>query len=222
MQKTVNNYYTAVDNSILSKLKGLEISTYVTIRKFMNWQTCIAKVGIRRLAEEMGVSKNTVLKYTKRLIEKGLIIKRTNYNPVKQEYDVNEYFFTHVVQKNKDSSSPKKTKQKHIDKEESMTLYFIKSLLLKKFGQDILDKALQQLKISTEKGTIVNDLYKYLTKLCTNLKKQYDLIKEIPFKKENNPSAANTRAKINTFHNFEQRTSKYSAKDLEAKVRFKF
>ncbi|WP_053956803.1 hypothetical protein [Inediibacterium massiliense] len=226
--------YTSIDNTVLDKLAGLEITCYIAIKKFVNFRTQIAKVGVRRISEEMGVSKNTALKYINKLVEKKVIIKRTNYNPIKKAFDINQYFFTHLVQKNNESSQAGEPKLSNTDKsvivEKTIDVESIKKQLEEKYSIDIVKKAVQCLKKAVKHGTIVNNLKSYLNTLCINIKAQLQLIASVANDNSNvqgghyppqsqqkkKSTAANSRfSKNNKFHNFFQRTSLYSKEELE-------
>lgn len=51
----------------------------------------------------------------------------------------------------------------------------LKIKLKEKYGQAILEKSLQQLSIAIKKGTVVNNLYNYLDKVCNGIQAQLDI-----------------------------------------------
>ncbi|WP_313757155.1 hypothetical protein [Tissierella sp.] len=98
----------------------------------------------------------------------------------------------------------------------------IKVELEEKFGQAIVYKALQQLNVVMNKGTVVNNLKNYLEAICTRLKAQIDMINGIsqvidnkPQKTKNNGvrSVANGWKSSNI--TFDGRSSNYSNEELE-------
>ncbi|PAB60978.1 helix-turn-helix domain-containing protein [Anaeromicrobium sediminis] len=212
--------YASIDHQILNRLHGLEISTYMTIKKFANFTTMKAQVGIRRISEEMGVSKNTVLKYINRLIDKKVLIKHTSYNPTKKEYDTNTYIFVGVVQKEKKSSAKSETKTK----KNEMIVLDIRKELEELYNKDIVNKALVALRKALDNNNTIIDIKAYLSKICSNIKLQIDLCKTREKKKESQKSKKSVtphNRPFNKFHNFKQRTDSMSSEELEKLVRKK-
>ncbi|WP_026893793.1 helix-turn-helix domain-containing protein [Clostridiisalibacter paucivorans] len=224
-----------VPKHIAEKLNIKENIMYAVLRNFMNNQNKTCYPSIATLSDTTGWCPNTVRKWLRKLEEKGVILikKRIIKKQGKKWNDTNIYHFIleGVVQNNNNSTSKNRDKLNKKEKNKNMTVQTIKDKLLKKYDNSIVQKALQCLKRATEHGTVINHLLNYLNAICTKILKQMELIKGIDslevgkhdIKKGKSPSANNTRAKVKTkFHNFEQRTSKYSAKELEDMVRYKF
>ena len=242
--------YTSIDNSILSELSAMQIATYITIKKFMSFTSYKSRVGIRKIASNLGISKNTARKYVIQLAEKGIVLRKINFNKVKQEYDTTEYFFIKemeasnksvgVGQNSNKSGSTVGTKLslKEVKRgvKADLDINLIKKELLKDYNDKTITQALKILTKAIRRGTVIDNIERYIDKLCTNIKAQEKLIENIKVddkditenKHKKSPSSPQTRAsnKYNNksnnyktkFHNFEQRTSRYTPEELERMV----
>lgn len=235
--------YISIEQSIAKKLDLKEKGMYVAIKSFMNFTTWKAKVSYKRIGEECGSSKNTVMKYVKQLVKKGVILQKLIYDKVKKQYHTPEYYFIEemalnnkakscpqVVQKQNESSAKVGkvlSKEEMIRGEKEIDIDSLKRELSKDYSKDIIDKAFKTFSKATKRGTPIKYIENYIRTLCSNLKTQYKLIESINTsdnstttnKHKKSPSDRNTRAKVKTkFHNFEQRTSNYSPEELKKMV----
>ncbi|MTI65136.1 MAG: HTH domain-containing protein [Firmicutes bacterium] len=233
-------YDVRIPNIILNQLNFSERGIYTAIREYMNWNDYTCYPSISTLAEKLQCSQNTVRKYLKQIEKKGIITierrkrisrKGTKFNLSNLYTFVKEKTMGVLQIKNKGTSkdADKQELINNIDKNKNMTLDSIKTKLLKKYSNTVIEKALKCLKRATKKGTVVNHLYSYLNAICSKILKQMKLTKDVVTdtivsnKKSKSPTARDSRTSKKTkFHNFEQRTSKYTAQELEDKVRFKF
>ncbi|WP_053957138.1 hypothetical protein [Inediibacterium massiliense] len=216
--------YTSITrHDIQDMLKGDPYLVYEKIKRFMNFSTMKSTVSIKRLVEETGRSKNTVLKAIRYLVENEFLIKKKSFNKEKMEYNTNEYYFykeaeliykekksksyEHVVHEGDEVVHKKEHNKNNTDKsvivEKTIDVESIKKQLEKKYSIDIVKKAVQCLQRAVKHGTIVNNLKSYLNTLCVNIKAQLNLIASISDsnvhdvhkepQKSKIPSATNTR-----------------------------
>lgn len=178
--------YNITNHNVLDQLQGYEVTVYEKIKRFMDFTTLKAEVSIRRLADECKLSKNTVIKYIKKLIDKGLLLKRKEWNDKENQYKTNQYYFiaelgksyAQVVQKKKEVVQ-QKGQYKKTNRTDVIDPQTIKEELTKKYGQDIVEKALQQMSISIERGTNIINIKAYLSKVCANIQAQQEMAKGI-------------------------------------------
>lgn len=235
--------YISIDQKVADKLDFKEKGMYIAIKSFMNFSTWKSKVSYARIAEKCGASKNTVMKYVKILVDKGVILQKLIYDKVKKQYHTPEYYFIEemadnnkgksypqVVQKQNESSAKvgKVLSKEEMNRDEKeIDIDSLKRELSKDYSKDIIDRAFKIVSKATKRGTVIDNIQAYINKLCSNIKRQDKLVESMNVndkptttnKHKKSPSAVNTRASYKTkFHNFEQRTSKYSAEELKAIV----
>jgi|GEM_PF-3149519 len=203
-------------------LSAIEVGCYNAIAKFMNLNTNKAKVGIRRIASEMKMSKNTALKYINRLADKGIITKKTHYNPKTKEYDVNEYTFLKVqplkqgvVQIPKNTGAEPKTKIDSFNNN-SCCLEDAKTELLKQFDINVVSEAIKIYLQTTDK---INNLLNWLVGVCRNIaNKNINKKVKTPYKANENATKPYTKAgnPYKTKFHFEcDRSGQYTNDELE-------
>lgn len=170
-------YHVQIPYSILKKLTMQEMGVYTALKKYMNWKEYTCYPSVSTLAEDLSCSENTVRKYLRQLEKKGIITieHRVKTNKKGKKWnDTNLYTFIAekfkgVLQNKKKDTSKDEDKQEqenYIDMNDSQSPEKIKVELEEKFGQVIVEKALQQLNIVTKQGTVVNHLKNYLTVIC--------------------------------------------------------
>lgn len=226
--------YNITNHSVLDQLHGLEVSIYEKIKRFMDFNTLKAEVSLRRLAEECQLSKNTVLKYINKIVDKGLLFKKVEWDHKENQYKTNQYYFVgelkypQVVQGKKDLVQDV-VQYKKSSLNEVIDIKQIKLDLVEKYGQDIVDRALQQMKISTDRGTNIVHMKPYLNKVCSNLKAQLEMAKGISQVSSDKSSKGHSGQKKNHPNNLkggwgsssissESRSSNYTNDQLEEKM----
>lgn len=216
--------YNITNHNVLDMLQGLEVTVYEKIKRFMDFTTLKAEVSLRRLAYECSLSKNTVLKYINNIVEKGLLYKKVEWDDKKNQYKTNQYYFigelsyAQVVQKKKDLVQ-EKVQYKNSSLNDVIDPDTIKLELEEKYGQDIVEKALLQMKYAIERGTNVVHLKAYLNKVCEGIQAQQDMVKGIsqvgknkPYKSKSNGGQTVTNGwKVNSI----RQSSKYSNGEIE-------
>lgn len=228
--------YNITNHNVLDMLTGYEVTVYEKIKRFMDFTTLKAEVSIRRLAGECKLSKNTVIKYIKKLIDKGLLLKRKEWNDKENQYKTNQYYFIgelnyqQVVQKKK-KVVQEKVQYKKTSETDMIDPQTIKEELIKKYGQTIVEKALQQMSISIERGTNIINIKAYLSKICANIQAQQEMCKgisQISNKKSKKTKSSGLVTAANGWKSksieFNSRSSNYSNNELEdimLKKRFK-
>lgn len=177
-------YEVKVPYEILEQMNIKEIGVYIALKKYMDWNEYTCYPSVARLAEDLNCSENTVRKYLRQLEKKGLvkIEYRVKTKRGKKWNDTNLYTFIMekifnkgVLQNNKENTSRVEGKREPNNYYDMNDINTIKVELEEKFGQVIVDKALQQLSIVTSKGIVVNHLKNYLQAICSRLKAQIEM-----------------------------------------------
>lgn len=233
-----------IPHDILKKMNICERGVYTVLKQFADWNTYTCYPSVRYLAEELDCSQNTVRKYLRSLEKKKIIkiqYRVETHKKTKHKYNkTNMYTLVMekmlkgvkgVLQKKKETTSGNKDKQVLSNKLNDMSdnPEKIKVELHEKYGQVVVDRALQQLNIVTSKGTVVNHLKNYLDKICKGIQAQLNMVKGIS-QVEGNKSlkTASTQKKSPQPHlkggwgsSNIQTSSKYTDDELESVIKRK-
>ncbi|OHW61279.1 hypothetical protein EUAN_23600 [Andreesenia angusta] len=240
------NRHATVDIAIEYGLRGIETEIYAAIRCFKCNKNHTATPSIGTIAEISGYCKNTVKKYIRRLVNKGVLwmTERPILRPdgVKWNYT---HLYTFVAEKYGQAKFQKKNEvefQKESPYQKmKATFESARTELMKTYDAELCNKAFK-ICISNIRsgitGFIMHPL-NYMKSIIKNILKESALAK---VQKEYAESVADlepvsepkktrsekprydapySQPRKTTFHNFEQRSSKYSNDDLEALIREK-
>lgn len=223
-----------IKDDIAKKLNAQEMYLYSILKKYMNNDSKQCYPSIQTLSEEAGWCRNTTKKWIRSLEKKGIIeikerkiIKKNNkIKKVWNDTHLYTFILERVGQYIKNKGAKGATELISKSDLNDISLSQLKVQLIANFGKEIATRALQAFKEQVEQGTIVKNIQSYLITICKNIKKQVDFAKSIvgkENKKESkqvkSPSVNGTRAKKNSFHNFQQRTPKYNNEQLENKIK---
>lgn len=191
------------------------------------------------LCEILEVSNKTAIKFKKELVKYGLIIdKRMGQGSKNRLYVLRPEHIENTVKctsctskdvhsttqemykihtNDTDSKDTNISETINQEKKQNDRLNDIDNLKIKlkeKYGQAILEKSLQQLSIAVKKGTVVNNLYNYLDKVCKGIQGQLDIINGI----SNVDSKVTNNRKGGWGSNNIQTAAKYTNTQLEEKM----
>lgn len=239
------NRHATVDIAITYGLKGVESEIYAAIRCFKCNKTHTATPSIGTIAEVSGYCKNTVKKYIKKLAKKGVIwvTERPILRPdgVKWNYT---HLYTFVAEKYGQAKLQKGNEvdlQKESPYQKMKTTFeSAKTELLKIYDAELCNKAFKICinNIRTGITSFIMHPLKYMKSIITNIieksklakvQKEYaesfadsESVDESKKPKAEKPKhAPKNKPKKTAFHNFEQRSSKYTNEDLERMIREK-
>lgn len=226
--------------AIGNQLNRNEYIVYGALRTFKNNETHKAYPSIPTLAKIIGMCDNSVRKYLRILQSKGLILiqERKVKNKVtnKKYNETNLYTFIaekfgkvaenikNNISKNNKATTGADNKIISIEKSDIET---IKARLEKTHSKDVVMSAIRTMRKNIKKGSIINNTENYLLALINKADGQLKAIEKVlESSKNDNKTVSNinysNKKKLDhttKFHNFEQRTSKYTAEELERMVR---
>lgn len=230
-----NNYYNQLDT-----LDPVEEKLYRILKGFKDNITHKCHPSIKTLEIKLKRCRQTTKKYLKMLAEKGFIHireRKVKHKVTNNKFnETNEYTlllekFNGSIKKvnpdDKQETSPLILKETDLEK--------VMRKLKSSYSEDSVSAALKTMRKNIRNGSIISNMKNYLESL---INKSSNQLKEVdkaieslakdststssskPKSKENSNYKSNSnRNKVSTkFHNFEQRTDKYGAEELEAMV----
>lgn len=226
-------YNISINEDLANQMTSQEMATYYTLKRFMNHKTKQCFPSISTLSKLLKWAENTTRKWLRSLEKKGFIKIKKRYKTVdgkRQNFsNLYTFFYEGVLQKNKKATS--KSDDEHITNEQNdmIDINTIKLDLIEKYGQEIVDKALIQMKIAIDKGTNVYNLKGYLNKVCSRLQAQYNMTKGISqVNKDKTLKSPSTQKKSPQSKrngwgssNISRVSDKYSNNDLESIIQKK-
>ena len=185
------NYNISINETLATKMCSQELAIYYTLKRFMNHKTKQCFPSVATLANLLSWAENTVRKWLRSLQNKKFIKIEKRYKLVqgkRQNFsNLYTFLFEGVLQNKNKATSKDGAEHITIEQSDLIDTDSIKVELIKKYGQDIVDKALTQMKISTNKGTTIYDLKSYLEVVCSRLKAQIEIVKGISQVSNNKP-----------------------------------
>lgn len=191
----------SINEDLANRMSSQEIATYFTLKRFMNHKSKQCFPSVPTLAGLLKLAENTVRKYLRTLQDKGIIAIERRYRMVdgKRQNFSNLYTFLceGVLQKKKKPTSKNGDEHIQTEQNELIDTETIKLDLVKKYGKEVVDKALIQMKVAIDKGTNVYHLKNYLRVVCSKIQAQDNITRGLGQLGSNKGSKVNVGAKKN-------------------------
>lgn len=217
----------------LDSLDELERGLYRILKTFMSNDTKQCFPSIKTLMVLFKRCRKTTKKYLKRLEEKGFIVikqRKVKHRVSNNKFnETNQY--TLLLEKfqtigKKKTGKNTKTKSDTIILAETDLEKIVRELQVN-YSKEAIASALKCMRKNIINGSIINNVKSYLEALINKSSDQLEQVNNVLADSKNDfSSTSNTKHQANNynaknnsprtkFHNFEQRTSKYTAEELE-------
>lgn len=225
---TKNKYYKQLDT-----LNAMERELYRILRIFSNNKTKECYPSITTLAKLFKSCRNTTKKYLRLLEEKNFI--HIQERKVKHKVTDNKFNETHIYTllldkfkttiKKKDKSEKNKQDNKVLELKETDLDVVLKELSVL-HNKEVVTSALKTMRKNMRNGSIITNMKRYLETLINKADSQLEEVnkaiigstKTSNVESYTNHQVSNKKPNKNhyrtKFHNFEQRTSKYTREQL--------
>lgn len=221
-----NTYYKQLDT-----LDPMEQVLYRILKNFTNNNTHDCYPSIALLSQLFKRCRNTTKKYLRTLQGKGFInIKqqRVTHAVTNNKYNDTNLYTLLLEKFNKAVPTNNNVDTNNVIELKETRLDTITSKLKSVYDNDVVVAALRTMRNNIRNGSIINNMNNYLESLINTSNNQLEQVNNVIENsvKTSKDTSSNkhkvdktTSNKIKTrFHNFEQRTSNYSAKELEDKI----
>lgn len=225
---TINNsaYYKQ-----LEMLDPMEESLYRILKRFSNNETHNCYPSIALLSKLFKRCRNTTKKYLRSLQAKGFInIKeqRVTHKVTNNKYNDTNLYTLLLEKFNKVVPVKEADNRNKVIELKETRLDTIISKLKSTYDHDVVLAALKTMRKNIKNGSIINNMNSYLQTLINKSSSQFEQVNKAIEDSVSSPKGTGSKAlksskpdtnKIQTrFHNFEQRTSDYTAEELEDKI----